>query len=95
MRINWLKIVGIIVLDIFVVGLTKEIIFSEDINILKFIWESITYNFTHFSFSGLLGGMGMILLAIMFIAMLCSFLILNWQQLKSCFQKKPNDSNPS
>lgn len=91
MRINWLKLIGIIVLDIFIVGLTKEILFSDDINILMFIWESITYNFTHFSFAGLLAGVGMVLLAIMFPAMLLTFLIFNWQQLKSCCQLKSND----
>lgn len=37
---------------------------------------------------GLFGMVGMLLLAIMFIFIPVCFLIVNWEQLKSCFQKK-------
>ncbi|MDT2871691.1 hypothetical protein P7H84_12760 [Lactococcus lactis] len=74
-------------LDIFIVGLVKEMFFSDDLNILTFIRESIAYNFTHISFTGILGGIGMFLLAILFIFTPICFLIVNWEQLKSCFQK--------
>ena len=36
---------------------------------------------------GLFGMVGMLLLAIMFIFIPVCFLIVNWEQLKSCFQK--------
>lgn len=88
MKVNWLKLVGILLLDIFIVGIVKEMFFSDDLNIPSFIWESIAYNFTHISFTGISGGIGMFLLASMFIFMPICFLIVNWEQLKSCFQKK-------
>ena len=91
MKVNWLKLVGILLLDIFIVGLVKEMFFSDDLNILTFIRESITYNFTHISFTGILGGIGMFLLAILFIFTPICFLIVNWEQLKSCFRKNKPD----
>ena len=91
MKIKFGKLFGLIVLDIFVVGLAKEIIFREDDNLPSFILESITYNLTHFSFLGLIGGVGMIVLSISLFFMAVSFIIFNWQQLKSCFQKRTDD----
>ena len=82
------QLLSIVVIDIFIIGLFKEILFSDDINILTFIRESLTYNLTHFSFSGVLGVLGMILLVMMIVFMPIGFLIINWQQLKSCFTKK-------
>lgn len=87
LKVNWLKFIGILVVDICIIGLVKEILFSDDINVLTFMWESISYNFTHFSFVGLFGMVGMLLLAIMFVFIPVCFLIINWEQLKSCFQK--------
>ena len=31
MKVNWLKLVGILLLDIFIVGLVKEMFFSDDL----------------------------------------------------------------
>ncbi|HFQ5702520.1 TPA: hypothetical protein ACHR3W_003037 [Listeria monocytogenes] len=64
MKIRFGKLLGLIVLDIFVIGIVREVAFREDFSIPSFVLESITYNFTHFSFLGLLGGIGMIFLAI-------------------------------
>lgn len=91
MKIKFGKLFGLIVLDIFVVGVVKEIVFREDVNLPSFILESITYNFTHFSFLGLIGGVGMIVLSISLFFMAVSFIIFNWQQIKSCFQKRADD----
>lgn len=86
MKIRFGKLLGLIVLDIFVIGIVREVAFREDFSIPSFVLESITYNFTHFSFLGLLGGIGMIFLAITLFLMAISFIIFNWQQLQSCFQ---------
>lgn len=91
MKIRFGKLLGLIVLDIFVIGIVREVAFREDFSIPSFVLESITYNFTHFSFLGLLGGIGMIFLAITLFFMAISFITFNWQQLKSCFQIKKDN----
>ncbi|MGM8147319.1 hypothetical protein [Enterococcus faecalis] len=91
MKIKWLKLVGLIALDIFVIGLVKEVGFSADFNIPSFILEGLTYNFTHLSFMGLLGGLGMVAITISLCFMSISFIIFSWEQLKSCFQRKRED----
>lgn len=91
MKIRFGKLLGLIVLDIFVIGIVREVGFREDFSIPSFVLESITYNFTHFSFLGLLGGIGMIFLAITLFFMAISFITFNWQQLKSCFQIKKDN----
>lgn len=88
LKINWLKLIGIIALDVFVIGLVKEVGFSADFNIPSFILEGLTYNFTHLSFLGLLGGLGMVALTISLCFMALTFIIFSWKQLKSCFQQK-------
>ena len=91
MKIRFGKLLGLIVLDIFVIGIVREVAFREDFSIPSFILESITYNFTHFSFLGLLGGIGMIFLAITLFFMAIRFITFNWQQLKSYFQIKKDN----
>ncbi|GEP20745.1 hypothetical protein CKN63_12875 [Carnobacterium divergens] len=86
MKIRLGKFLGLIVLDIFVIGMVREVAFREDFSLPSFILEGITYNFTHFSFLGLIGGLGMIVLSITLFFMAVSFISFNWQQLKSCFQ---------
>lgn len=86
MKIRFGKLLGLIVLDIFVIGIVREVAFREDSSLPSFILESITYNFTHFSFLGIIGGIGMIFLVITLFLMAISFITFNWQQLKSCFQ---------
>lgn len=91
MKVKFGKLFGWIVLDIFVVGVVKEAFFNEDINLLSFLLESITYNFTDFSFSGLIVGVLGIVSSIWLFLMAVCFIILSWQQLKSCFQKRADD----
>lgn len=87
MKIKFWKLLGLIVLDVFVIGIIREVGFRDDSNLPSFILESITYNFTHFSFLGLIGGIGMIILLAMLIVTAVYFIFFNWQQLKSCFKK--------
>lgn len=91
MKVKFGKLFGWIVLDIFVVGVVKEAFFNEDFNLLSFLLESITYNFTDFSFSGLIVGVLGIVSSIWLFLMAVCFIILSWQQLKSCFQKRADD----
>ncbi|WP_288622403.1 hypothetical protein [uncultured Streptococcus sp.] len=85
MKVKFGKLFGWIVLDIFVVGVV------EDFNLLSFLLESITYNFTDFSFLGLIAGVVGIVSSIWLFLMAVCFIILSWQQLKSCFQKRADD----
>lgn len=87
MKVKFGKLFGWIVLDIFVVG----VVFNEGFNLLSFLLESITYNFTDFSFSGLIVGVLGIVSSIWLFLMAVCFIILSWQQLKSCFQKRADD----
>lgn len=87
MKVKFGKLFGWIVLDIFVVG----VVFNEDFNLASFLLGSITYNFTHFSFLGLICGVVAIVSSIWFFLMAVCFIILSWQQLKSCFQKRADD----
>ena len=91
MKVKFGKLFGWIVLDIFVVGVVKEAFFNEDIDLLSFLLESVTYNFTDFSFSGLIVGVLGIVSSIWLFLMAVCFIILSWQQLKSCFQKRADD----
>lgn len=91
MKVKFGKLFGWIVLDIFVVGVVKEAFFNEDINLLSFLLDNITYNFTHFSFLGLIAGVLCIACSIWLFLMVVCFIIISWEQLKSCFQKRADD----
>ncbi len=85
LKINWLKLIGLIALDVFVIGIVKEVVFNPDFYLPSMILEGIIYNFTHLSFLGILGGLGMVALTISLCFMAFSFIIFSWEQLKSCF----------
>lgn len=91
MKVKFGKLFGWIVLDIFVVGVVKEAFFNEDFNLASFLLDAITYNFTDFSFLGLIGGVGAIVSLIWLFLMAVCFIIISWEQLKSCFQKRADD----
>lgn len=90
LKIHWLKLLGLIILDIFIIGLVREIGFNSDFNIPSLILESLHYNFTHLSFVGLVGALGMLLLSVGLILVFVSFITFNWIQFKSCFSKRKN-----
>lgn len=49
MKVKFGKLFGWIVLDIFMVGVVKEVIFNEeDFNLPSVLLDAITYNSTHF-----------------------------------------------
>ncbi|UUX33732.1 hypothetical protein [Fundicoccus culcitae] len=61
MKIKIGKLIGLIVLDIFVIGVIgefRDLAFREDFYLPSLILESITYHMTHFSFSGILSIVG-------------------------------------
>ena len=91
MKIKFGKLFGWIVLDIFVVGVVKEVFFNEDFFLPSFLLDVITYNFTDFSFLGLICGVLSIVCSIWLFLQAVSFIILSWLQLKSCFQKRADD----
>ncbi len=92
MKVKFGKLFGWIVLDIFVVGVVKELFFNEDFfDLLPSLDVIITYNFTHFSFLGLIEGVLAIVFPIWLFLQAVSFIILSWLQLKSCFQKRADD----
>lgn len=88
MKIKFGKLFGWIVLDIFVVGVVKEAFFNEDFNLLSFLLDIITYNFTHFSFLGLIVGVEAIVFSIYLFFTAVSFIIFSWLQLKKLFSEK-------
>ncbi|EOK07272.1 DUF3601 domain-containing protein [Enterococcus faecalis] len=90
MKINWLKLIGLIVLDVFFIGIVKEVGFNPDFYLPSMILEGIIYNFTHLSFLGILGGLGMVAITISLCFMALTFIIFSWGQLKNCFQLKHN-----
>lgn len=91
MKVKFGKLFGWIVLDIFVVGVVKEAFFYEDFNLASFLLDNITYGFTSFSFLGLIVGVVAIVSSIWLFLIVVCFIILSWQQLKSCFQKRADD----
>lgn len=92
MKVKFGKLFGWIVLDIFVVGVVKEVLFSEDFfELPSFLLDAITYNFTHFSFLGLIIGVLAIVFSIWLFLQAVCFIIISWEQLKSCFQKRADD----
>lgn len=91
MKVKFGKLFGWIVLNIFVVGVVKEAFFNEDFNLPSLLLENITYNFTHFSFLGLIVGVLWIAFSIWLFLMVVCFIIISWEQLKSCFQKRADD----
>ena len=94
MKVKFGKLFGWIVLDIFMVGVVKEVIFNEeDFNLPSVLLEAITDNSTHFSFSGLIIVVLWIVFSIWLFLLAVSFIILSWQQLKSCFQKRVDDND--
>lgn len=92
MKVKFGKLFGWIVLDIFMVGVVKEVFFNEeDFNLPSVLLDAITYNSTHFSFLGLISVVLWIAFSIwLFLTGVC-LIILSWQQLKSCFQKRADD----
>lgn len=94
MKVKFGKLFGWIVLDIFMVGVVKEVIFNEeDFNLPSVLLDAITYNSTHFSFLGLIAVVLWIGFSIWLFLLAVSFIILSWQQLKSCFQKRVDDND--
>lgn len=93
MKVKFGKLFGWIVLDIFVVGVVKEALFNDDEYMfnLPSLLEVITYNFTHFSFLGLIYVVLWIALSIWLFLQAVCFIIISWEQLKSCFQKRADD----
>lgn len=92
MKVKFGKLFGWIVLDIFMVGVVKEVLFNEeDFNLPSVLLDAITYNSTHFSFLGLIAVVLWIAFSIWLFLMVVCFIILSWQQLKSCFQKRADD----
>lgn len=92
MKVKFGKLFGWIVLDIFVVGVVKEVFFDEEYGFnLPSLLEVITDNSTHFSFLGLITEVLWIAFSIWLFLLAVSFIILSWQQLKSCFQKRADD----
>lgn len=92
MKVKFGKLFGWIVLDIFMVGVVKEVLFNEeDFNLPSVLLDAITYNSTHFSFLGLIAVVLWIAFSIWIFLMVVCFIILSWQQLKSCFQKRADD----
>lgn len=95
MKVKWLKLFGLILLDIFVIGIVIEMGFKDEYGFYlpSFIVESVIYSFKHFSFLGLTGAIGMVFLPIMFLFMATNFIVFNWHQFKSCFQFKKEDTH--
>lgn len=89
MKVKFGKLFGWIVLDIFVVVVVKEAFFDEDVP--SMLLDIITYNFTHFSFLGLIMGVLAIVFPIWLFLQAVCFIIISWEQLKSCFQKRADD----
>lgn len=88
MKVKFGKLFGWIVLDIFMVGVVKEVFFNEEdsINLPSFLLDVITDNSL-----GLITKVMWIAFSIWLFLLAVSFIILSWQQLKSCFQKRADD----
>lgn len=88
MKVKFGKLFGWIVLDIFMVGVVKEVFFNEEdsINLPSFLLDVITDNSL-----GLITKVLWIGFSIWLFLLAVSFIILSWQQLKSCFQKRADD----
>lgn len=88
MKVKFGKLFGWIVLDIFVVGVVKEVFFNEEdsVNLPSFLLDVITDNSL-----GLIAKVLWIGFSIWLFLLAVSFIILSWQQLKSCFQKRADD----
>lgn len=88
MKVKFGKLFGWIVLDIFVVGVVKEVFFNEEdsVNLPSFLLDVITDNSL-----GLIAKVLWIAFSIWLFLLAVSFIILSWQQLKSCFQKRADD----
>lgn len=94
MKVKFGKLFGWIVLDIFVVGVVKEALFNDDeysFNLPSHLLDVITYNSTHFSFLGLICVVLWIAFSIWLFLQAVCFIIISWEQLKSCFQKRADD----
>lgn len=93
MKVKFGKLFGWIVLDIFMVGFVVKEFFDEEygFNLPSLLLEVITDNSTHFSFLGLIAEVLWIGFSIWLFLLAVSFIILSWQQLKSCFQKRADD----
>lgn len=88
MKVKFGKLFGWIVLDIFVVGVVKEVFFNEEdsINLPSFLLDVITDNSL-----GLIAKVLWIGFSIWVFLMVVCFIIISWEQLKSCFQKRADD----
>ncbi len=94
MKVKFGKLFGWIVLDIFVVGVVKEVLFNDDeyfFNLPSHLLDVITDISTHFSFLGLIGVVLWIAFSIWLFLQAVCFIIISWEQLKSCFQKRADD----
>jgi uncharacterized membrane protein YciS (DUF1049 family) len=88
LKIQWKKLLGLVVVDVFVIAFVREFAFRDDFTIFRFMLESIQYNLSHFSIVGLVGAFGMTVLFIFICGLVIKFIHFNWTQLKSSFSKK-------
>lgn len=86
LKIRWKKLLSLIIIDIYIIGLFREIALSDSLNLFSFIFEGIGYSFSHLSFLGLTSGLGMISLLIALLFMILSFIIFNYVQIKNCLE---------
>lgn len=91
MKVKFGKLFGWIVLDIFVVGVVKEV-FNVVVKEVLFDDDEYFFNLpSHFSSLGLIGVVLWIAFLIWVFLQAVCFIIISWEQLKSCFQKRADD----